>query len=66
MKERILDAYFDLRNVAKTEINFKSHLIEWSQKYHIAVDYQTSNVEYDEQNSPVFHTTVTIGGIEVG
>ena len=66
VKERILDAYFDLRNVAKTEINFKSHLIEWSQKYHIAVDYQTSNAEYDEQNSPVFHTTVTIGGIEVG
>ena len=66
VQERILDAYFDRRNVAKTEINFKSHLIEWSQKYHIAVDYQTSNVEYDEQNSPVFHTTVTIGGIEVG
>ena len=66
VKERILDAYFDLRNVAKTEINFKSHLIEWSQKYHISVEYNTSNVEYDEQNSPVFYTTVTISGIEVG
>lgn len=66
VKERILDAYFDLRNVAKTEINFKSHLIEWSQKYHIPVDYQTSNAEYDEQNSPVFYTTVKLGGIEVG
>lgn len=66
VKERILDAYFDLRNVVKTEKNFKSHLIEWSQKYHIPVEYVTSDAEYDEENSPVFHTVVTLSGIEVG
>lgn len=66
VKERILDAYFDLRNVVKTEKNFKSHLIEWSQKYHIPVEYDTSDAQYDEENSPVFHTVVKLSGIEVG
>jgi len=66
VKERILDAYFDLRNVAKTERNFKSHLIEWSQKYHIEVEFVTSDASYDEQNNPVFHTVVKLGSEEVG
>ena len=66
VKERILDVYFDLRNVVKTEINFKSHLIEWSQKYHISVEYITSDVQYEEQNNPIFHTVVKVSDIEVG
>ena len=66
VKERILDTYFDLRSVAKTEINFKSHLIEWCQKYRIKVEYITSDAEYDENNNPIFHTVVELSGIEVG
>jgi ribonuclease-3 len=66
VKERILDAYFDLRSVAKTEINFKSHLIEWCQKYRIKVEYVTSDAEYDENNNPIFHTVVKLSDIEVG
>lgn len=66
VKERIIDAYFDLRNVAKTEINFKSHLIEWCQKYRIQVEYVTSDAEFDSQNSPIFSTVVKLSGIEVG
>lgn len=66
VKERILDAYFDLRNVAKTERNFKSHLIEWSQKYHVEVEFVTSDASYDEQNNPVFYTVVKLGSEEVG
>lgn len=66
VKERILDAFFDLRNVAKTDYNFKSHLIEWCQKYHIAVEYVTSDVEYDESNNPYFNSVVKMSGIEAG
>ncbi len=66
VKERILDAYFDIRSVAKTEINFKSHLIEWCQKYRIKVEYVTADAEYDENNNPIFHTVVKLSDIEVG
>ncbi len=68
MKERILGSLIDLNEMAKNEINFKSKLIEWSQKRHVKVDFELvgeGRIE-TEACSPTFESRVLLEGIECG
>ena len=40
MEEKIIKPYIDLDKVARKEVNFKSKLIEWSQKNKISISYE--------------------------
>ena len=60
---RLIKQYFDLNNLVKTEQNFKSRLIEWTQKYHISINYELVDVSSDDNNSPMFRTAVIMGGL---
>lgn len=56
----------DIENVAQQEVNFKSRLLEWSQKNKIDISFDLLKTEADEENNPIFHTAVYISKQEAG
>ena len=60
---RLIKKHFDLNSLVKTEQNFKSRLIEWTQKYHITIEYELVDSYSDADKNPVFRTAVILGGI---
>ena len=64
--ERIIGKHIELEKVAKEEDNFKSKLIEWSQKTQYSVVFEVTDENIVETNSPTFRTRVCIEGIECG
>ena len=66
MEKRILNQLINLDKVAYKEVNFKSKLIEWSQKNRVKMDFKLLEQKKDENNSPVFSYQVIIEGLEGG
>ena len=60
---RIVKKHFDLNDLVKTEQNFKSRLIEWTQKYRVTIEFELVDTYTDEGKNPVFRTAVILGGI---
>ncbi|MFW5753536.1 MAG: ribonuclease III [Marinilabiliaceae bacterium] len=54
VKSRILTKYIDLQQIAETDTNFKSNLIEWGQKYKWPIHFITEEYPVTEENGPVF------------
>lgn len=65
-KERIIGKHIDLNKVAKEDDNFKSRLIEWSQKMQYKVEFELLGENTVGTNSPTFRTRVCIEGLEAG
>ena len=63
MERRIIGTYLDLNKVSRKEVNFKSKLIEWTQKNKVEIVFDLIDQSYDEFNSPVFVSEVLIEGI---
>ena len=63
MEHRIIGKYIDLNKVSRKEVNFKSKLIEWTQKNKVEIVFDLIDQSYDEFNSPVFESEVLIEGI---
>ena len=63
MEHRIIGQYIDLKKISRKEVNFKSKLIEWSQKNKVLLNYELLSQSLDEFNSPIFETEVLIEGI---
>ena len=64
MKKRILARLINIDKVAYKEVNFKSKLLEWSQKNRVRMEYQMKKQEIDkESGSPVFKFQVFIEGV---
>lgn len=66
IEHRIIGKLLDIDGVANKEVNFKSKLLEWSQKNKMQVEFQLSDSTLDKSGSPVFHTTINIEGIVAG
>ena len=66
MEKKIFREYIDLDTMSRKEVNFKSKLIEWSQKQKIEVSFELINQFQDKDNSPMFHTEVRIEGLTAG
>ena len=63
---RLIKRFFDLNKLVKTEQNFKSRLIEWTQKFHVPIEYELVETHTDSHKNPIFHTAITLGGIFAG
>jgi ribonuclease-3 len=63
MEQRIIGTYIDLNKISRKEVNFKSKLIEWSQKNKVLLTFELIEQSLDEFNSPVFVTEVIVEGI---
>lgn len=63
---RIVEEHFDLDSLAHSESNFKSRLIEWTQKYRVTIDFELVDTVNDHSGNPIFTTAVMLGGIFAG
>lgn len=66
MEEKIFKSYIDLEKMSRKEVNFKSKLIEWSQKEKVEVSFELIEQFLDEDYNPMFHTEIRIEGISAG
>ena len=63
IEQRIIGQCLDLDKISKKEVNFKSKLIEWTQKNKVVMTFELISQSLDEFNSPVFESEVKIEGI---
>ncbi|MGN0048685.1 MAG: ribonuclease III [Bacteroides sp.] len=66
MEQKILKQYIDLDKMSRKEMNFKSKLIEWSQKNKMEVSFELIEQLLDRDNNPIFRTEVRIEGLPAG
>ena len=64
MERRILTQLINIDKVAYKEVNFKSKLLEWSQKNRVKMEFRDMEQTRDENGSPVFTVQVFIEGLE--
>lgn len=58
--------HIDLDNIARKEVNFKSSLIEWSQKNKMEITFDLIESFTDNEGNPVFQTGVTLSDTQIG
>jgi len=63
MENRIIGQYLNLDKISRKEVNFKSKLIEWTQKNKVEITFELVNQSMDEFNSPVFESEILIEGV---
>ncbi len=66
MKDRILSRLINIDKMAYKEVNFKSKLLEWSQKNRIRLVFEDSEQRKANGNSSSFTSEVVIEGIVSG
>ena len=66
MEKKILKNYIDLDKMSRKEVNFKSKLIEWSQKTKMEVSFELIEQFLDQDYNPMFHTEVRIESRSAG
>lgn len=64
MKKRILAQMINIDKVAYKEVNFKSKLIEWSQKNRVNMEFKSLEEKKDKNGSPYFTYQVVLEGVE--
>lgn len=64
MKKRILGQHINIDRVAYKEVNFKSKLIEWTQKNRIQLSFRLEDQSMDKDGSPMFKYTVVLENID--
>ncbi len=64
--ETMIKEHLNIEHVLKSEVDFKSRLIEWGQKNKVDVYFEVTDSSYDEQNNPVFVSCVKVAGVEIG
>lgn len=66
IEQKIFKQYIDLDKMSRKEMNFKSKLIEWSQKHKVEVSFELIEQFIDHENNPMFQTEVRIEGLPGG
>ena len=66
MEKKILKNYIDLDKMSRKEVNFKSKLIEWSQKNKFCVEFNLIEQSLDSDQNPIFETQITVENIPAG
>lgn len=64
LKKRILKQMINIDKMAYKEINFKSKLLEWTQRNRVNLEFRLLSQEKDKTGSPTFTYQVVIEGIE--
>ena len=64
MQKRILSQLINIDKVAYKEVNFKSKLIEWSQKNRVKIEFQLVSQGKDDNGSPMFEYKVLLEGLD--
>jgi ribonuclease-3 len=62
----MIKKYIDLDTIARKEVNFKSSLIEWSQKNRLEIIFNLIESFTDNEGNPVFQTSITLSDTQIG
>ena len=62
-EHRILGKYINIDKVAFKEVNFKSKLLEWSQKNRVRMEFQMLKQKKDDNGNPIFSFQVLLEGV---
>ncbi len=62
----IYGRYLCIDDILASETDFKSRLIEWCQKNHLAIEFHTDNEKGCSSSHPVFLSTIYVDGIVIG
>ena len=63
---RVLPEYDALKSRTMVTKDYKSLLIEWSQKRHVKIEYVLEQTTYDNHKNPIFHTAVFVNDERMG
>lgn len=64
LQEKILNKMVNIDKVAYKEVNFKSKLIEWTQKNRVQMEFRCNKTAKDSNGSPTFDYTCVLEGID--
>lgn len=62
----IIKKHVNLETIAHKEVNFKSSLIEWSQKNKLEVTFDLIESFVDNEGNPVFQTGINLSETQIG
>ncbi len=65
VEQRIIAPHINIHNIARTEINFKSKLLEWGQKNHVPVNFELVDTSVDGSNNQMFRSMINLCGSPV-
>lgn len=63
---KIINPHINIDIIAKKEVNFKSKLLEWSQKYRVSLCFELLENYKDDENNPVFQSQALLNGVLAG
>lgn len=66
VKEVMIKQHINLEMIARKEVNFKSALIEWSQKNKLEVSFELIESFSDNDGNPVFQSAVCLDEMQIG
>ncbi|MDD4971308.1 MAG: ribonuclease III [Paludibacter sp.] len=62
VEQRLIRTFIDLDKVAENEVNFKSKLIEWCQKYRLESEFVLVEDVLSKSNKHIFQTRLVVNG----
>lgn len=60
----VMGKHLNADKIAFKEVNFKSKILEWSQKNRITIEYRLEEQSQDKNGSPIFVYTCMLEGVE--
>ena len=66
IQDKIIKKYINIDELAKKEVNFKSKLLEWSQKLRVEMKFSLLEKYTDSDHNPVFHSQVFLNDVLAG
>ncbi len=66
LEKKIIGVHIDLDQLSRKEMNFKSKLIEWSQKNRVRVSFELIEQFLDCESNPMFQTEILLEGMSAG
>ena len=63
-EHRVMGKYLNVDKVAYKEVNFKSKILEWTQKNRVNIDFRLEEQSMDKNGSPTFIYTVVLEGVD--
>jgi len=66
LEKKILERYVDIERIAKTDVNFKSRLLEWSQHEKATLLFDTHELQKKEGKSLNFKAFAMLNGVSIG
>jgi ribonuclease-3 len=66
INNKIIKRFINIDTLAEKEVNFKSKLLEWSQKQRIEMEFQLLEDFKDNDHNPIFQSQVFLNGILAG